>query len=337
MKKFLCLVCAILLVVLLHNAVKFGEEYMSTESKDGKAVMIEIPKGAAESTIAKILKENNLIDYEVSFRLKMKTSPYRGKLNYGKFKLHEGMCIDDIIGALLMPSVKKEGIKLTIPEGYSAEMIAARCESLGLVTADEFLRELEEGKFDYAFIKDIPRREGVKYHLQGYLFPSTYEFNGDASAHEIIDTLLGEFEKQYKKVCSKNTTDMSMDEIISAAALVEREAKIDPERRTISGVIQNRIKKGMLLQIDASVVYVITNGLYDVTRVLYKDLEVDSPYNTYKYKGLPAGAICNPGIESIIAAMTPEKHTYLYYHTDEKKQDGSHIFTETFKEHTSGL
>ena len=91
----------------------------------------------------------------------------------------------------------------------------------------------------------------------------------------------------------------------------------------------------MLLQIDASVVYALSDGLYDVDRVLYKDLEIDSPYNTYKYKGLPAGPICNPGLESIRAAMNPTQHKYLYYHTDTNKNDGSHIFSETFAQHTA--
>ena len=128
---------------------------------------------------------------------------------------------------------------------------------------------------------------------------------------------------------------MSMAEAINRAALIEREAKLDSERTMISGVIDNRLKIGMLLQIDASVVYVISDGLYDVDRVLYKHLEVDSPYNTYKYTGLPAGPICNAGIKSIEAAMTPKEHKYLYYHTDTEKNDGSHIFSETFAQHKS--
>jgi len=89
----------------------------------------------------------------------------------------------------------------------------------------------------------------------------------------------------------------------------------------------------MPLQIDASVVYAISDGMYDVERVLYKDLEVDSPYNTYKNRGLPVGAICNPGLLSIVAAMNPDDNEYLYYRTDNEKNDGSHNFTETFSEH----
>ena len=307
-------------------------EYMRTSSGQ-ESVVVEIPKGASEKTIAASLKDNGVIRHEISFRIKMKNSPYRGKLNYGKYTLKKNMCLDDIIEALLKPSTLKEGVKLTIPEGYSAQMIAQRCESLGLVNADDFLNELENGKFSYEFIKNIPDNKAVKYKLQGHLFPNTYMFSMEADAHKIIDTLLGEFERQYGKISGMLPEGMSMHEAVIRASLIERETKVNREREIISGVIQNRLDIGMKLQIDASVVYAISSGLYDVERVLYKDLEVNSLYNTYKYEGLPIGAICSPGIESLKAAMNPKKHKYLYYHTDTDKKDGSHIFSETFSQH----
>ena len=308
-------------------------EYTRDDSSE-ISVNVEIPMGASEKKIASILKENGVINYEISFRIKMYTSPYRGKLNYGVYTLYKEMCLDDILRTLSKPATLAQSIKLTVPEGWSAEKIAAECESKKLCTKEEFLKVLKEGYFNYGFIEDIPENDDVRYMLEGYLFPSTHYFDTDADAYVVIDTLLGEFEKQYNNVKSKKPADMTMNEVIIRAALIEREAKLTSERKVISGVIQNRIDKGMLLQIDASVVYAISEGMYDVDRVLYKDLEVDSPYNTYKYQGLPVGAICNPGISSIEAAMNPEKHNYLYYHTDTQKNDGSHIFSETFAQHT---
>ena len=330
-KRGIIIIAVVLAIVAVVFSVSFIGEYTRTSSGE-ETVIVNIPKGSSEKAIAKLLKENGVINYELSFRLKMKNSPYRGQLNYGKYVLNEKMCLDDIIDTLLNTTAFKEGVKLTIPEGFSAEMIAARCEKEGLVNKEDFLRELEEGKFEYAFINDIPKKDGVKYALQGYLFPSTYMFDQSADAHKIIDTLLGEFEKQYKTVEDK-AKNMSMNDIIIRASLIEREAKLDGERRKISGVIQNRLDIGMRLQIDASVVYAISDGMYDVERVLYKDLEVDSKYNTYKYEGMPIGAICSPGLASIKAAISPEKHNYLYYHTDTDKNDGSHIFSETFSQH----
>lgn len=335
MKKLLLVAALAVLAVLTVNGALFVREYTSADSKSGTSVTVKIPKGASEKVIAQTLKDSGLIRYELSFRMKMRKSPYRGKLNYGTFTLHKGMCLDDIIDSLMNPAVKDKGIKLTVPEGFSAEMIAARCEKIGLVKAADFLSELEKGKFGYSFINDIPSKDGVKYKLQGYLFPSTYVFKSTATAHDVISTLLGEFEKQYNSVKNLNKNEMSMNDIIISASLIEREAKLDSERSAISGVIQNRIEKGMRLQIDASVVYAISDGMYDVSRVYYKDLEKDSPYNTYKYAGLPVGAICNPGIKSIRAAMQPQQSNYLYYRTDSDKNDGSHVFTETFNEHKS--
>lgn len=309
-------------------------EYMRGSSS-GETVTVTIPQGTSEKDIAAILKDNGVIDYELSFRLKMKTSPYRGMLKYGNFELEKKMCLDDVIDTLRVSTELKKGVKITIPEGFSAEQIAARCENSGLVSKEAFLKELEKGKFDYDFIKDIPKKSGVKYKLQGYLFPSTHMFDADSTAHDIIDKLLGEFEKQYNEVKHKLPEGMSMNEAIIRASLIEREAKLDSERKTIAGVIENRLNENMLLQIDAAVVYAISDGMYDVSRVLYADLEVDSPYNIYKNPGLPVGAICNPGIESIVAAMEPEHHNYLFYHTDTDKNDGSHIFTETFSQHTN--
>ena len=98
-------------------------------------------------------------------------------------------------------------------------------------------------------------------------------------------------------------------------------------------MIENRLKDGMRLQIDATAVYAVSDGLYNLDRVLYKDIETDSPYNTYRISGLPAGPICSPGIKSLKAAANPEKHDYLYYRVDSAKSDGSHIFTKTFDEH----
>ena len=195
-----------------------------------------------------------------------------------------------------------------------------------LCNADDFLNALSDN-YDYSFIKDIPDVD-YKYKLQGFLFPNTYTFSKDTTAHNIIDIMLGEFERQYNSIASENKTAHSMYEIITKASLIERESMIENERYLISGVIENRLEKDMPLQIDATVLYAITDGLYDANVVLY---------NTYKYYGLPVGPICNPGLSSIDAAMKPDSNNYLYYHTNEEKGDGSHIFTETLNEHNETM
>ena len=309
-----------LIVIAIVIASSFGS---------GKDVTITVNQGQPLMSIAETLKENGVIMSKYLFVIKARLSGNTQNLKYGDFILNSDMSYDEIIEKLTTEGARKETVTITIPEGYSAEMIAVKCEEAGICTKDEFLDALSDD-YNFEFINKIPKKD-VKYTLQGFLFPSTYEVYADSSAHDVIKVMLSEFEKQYPADYN------NIYEVITKASLIERETKLDSERKTISGVINNRIKKDMLLQIDASVVYAITDGMYDVDVVYFKDLETKSKYNTYKYAGLPVGPICNPGIESIAAALNPESHPYLYYHTDEVKKDGSHIFTKTFEEHTSTM
>lgn len=289
-------------------------------------VTVTVSEGAGSGEIAEQLKDAGVIRSKIWFLLRLSVSEYKGKLQYGTFKFDKGDSLNEIFETLATKGAKKNTVTLTIPEGFSAEKIKERVVNLGLCTDSEFEKALR-ADYDYDFLKDVPNDKNISCKLQGFLYPSTYEFYSDADAVTVIDTLLAEFEKQ--------TKSLNIDyETVTKASLIEREAKLDSERKTIAGVIENRLKNDMLLQIDASVVYAVSDGLYNVDRVYYKDLNVNSKYNTYKYKGLPVGPICNPSIKSIKAAVSPEKHNYLYYHTDTAKNDGSHIFTQTYEEHT---
>ena len=296
-----------------------------------KDTRVKIEKGLSTYQIADVLKENDVISNKTLFLLFVNFSEYRGKLQYGTFDFEKGDGYFEIIRRLATSGAKKETVTVTIPEGFSVEKIIKKLVDSGLGTKKEYEKALNES-YDYEFIKHIKASPECNYKLQGFLFPATYEFYTDDMPHKIIDTMLKEFEKQY------NSLGVSYDglyEIITKASLIEREAKIDSERSKIAGVIENRLDGNMRLQIDATVVYTISDGLYDVERVLYSDLETNSPYNTYKITGLPIGPISNPGIKSIKAAISPDKHNYLYYRTDNNKNDGSHIFTENFEAHTN--
>ena len=341
MKKFLIgLFCGVLVILVGLVALGFyvkpyvmeyNDEVISTDTSE---VVIEIPKGTATKQIGVILKENGCIKSEYTFYLRVKDSEYATKLNYGTFTLRKNMTITEIIDVLVNTHYieKVETTKITFPEGYTIEQMAVSLEEKGIVSQEEFLNAVTE-EYDYEFIKYIPEGE-YEYKLQGFLFPATYEFEKGVTARDIVDKMLKTFEERY----SKFTDDYSnIFEIVTRASVIEREAKLDNERFIISGVISNRLEKDMLLQIDACVLYPLTDGLYNKTRVLYADLEVESLYNTYKYKGLPVGPICNPGIVSIDAALHPEENEWLYYHTDEGKKDGSHIFTKTHEEHVNTM
>ena len=315
---------AVLIIVLFNFSLRFF--------KSG-SVSISVPEGANSIEISEILKENGLIKSKSYFLARLYLSPYRGKLRYGTFKLDKNSFLNEIFERLSKDGAKKDTVSVTIPEGYSVEMIEDRLCELGLCTKAEFELALSE-KYDYDFLASIPHSKDIKYTLQGFLYPETYEFYSNASAKTVIDTMLREFEK---KVMPLGIAKDDIFGIVTKASLIEREAKLDSERAVIAGVIENRLKKNMRLQIDATVAYAVSDGRYTQSRIYRKDLKVNSKYNTYKISGLPIGPICCPSLKSIAAAKNPSSHKYLYYHTDTVKNDGSHIFTENFAEHTGTM
>ncbi len=327
-KKLIKLIIAIIIIILLIilSICIFG---FSNNLSENKTVTIE--EGTSTPQIAEILKKEDVISSKILFLLKVKLSEYNGQLKYGEFEFTPDDNYDDVIKKIATKGALKNTITVTIPEGYSVERIIEKLCDSGLSVRMDYESALKDD-YEYEFLDKINPPESCFNRLEGFLFPSTYEFYADASAHEIIDRMLGEFDKQYKTVSSSYD---NLFEIITKASLIEREAKVDQDRTKIAGVIENRLNADMPLQIDATVIYAISQGKYNIDRVLYKDLEYDSPYNTYKYKGLPVGPIASPGIESIKAAINPEKHNYYYYRVDTSKNDGSHIFTETFDEHVN--
>lgn len=332
MKKVLIILFSLFLVIGLV-LTPFALEYFDiVMSKDNSEVVVQIEKGMPTKEIGILLKQNGCIKSEYTFYLRIKGSEYEGKLNYGEFNLRKNMSITEILDILANTHYVEETVKITFPEGYSIEQMANLLEKEGIVTVDEFMNALDD-EYDYSFLTLIPEKD-YKYKLQGFLFPSTYEFYKETTAHTIIDKMLKTFEKKYSGLTSDFST---IFDIVVRASVIEKEAKLGNEKYVISGVISNRLEKNMKLEIDACVLYPITNGMFNKPNLLYSDLEIDSLYNTYKYQGLPIGPICNPGLESLKAALNPEKNEWLYYHTDEKKKDGSHIFTKTFEEHKATM
>lgn len=320
--KILIAVAIIAVIIQVIFSLCFSNQL--TENKT-----VTIAQGLSTMQIADLLKENNVISSKIVFFVSANLSEYKGKLKYGTFEFTPDDSYRKIIKKIATEGQKRKTVTVTIPEGYSVEKIIQKLASLGLGNTNSLKAALNDD-YDFEFLKKIDVPKECFYKLEGFLFPSTYEFYEDASEHDIFKTMLSEFQKQYQ---SLNVPYDNLFNTIIKASVIEREAKLDTEREKIAGVIENRLKQNMLLQVDATVIYAISKGTYDIERVLYKDLQINSPYNTYKYKGIPIGPISNPGLKSIKAALNPEVHNYLYYRTDEDKNDGSHIFTETFSEH----
>ena len=317
-----------LVIIIIIVAILIGIFGFSNNLK--KPVNVTINKGMSTLEVAKTLKDNKVISSELMFLLTVNSSEYKGQLSFGEFTFTPEDDYKDVIKKLATEGAKKETITITIPEGYSAEQVVIIMSKAGF-GSEEDIKIAMNDEYDYEFLKKVTLTPETRYKLEGFLFPETYEFFTDQTPHEVIDKMLQTFEKEYSKL---GVGYDNIYEIVTKASVIEKEAKVPSDRAKISGVISNRIKQDMPLQIDATVIYAITKGRYDLMdRVLYKDLEITSLYNTYKNKGLPPGPISNPGIESIKAAINPENHNYLYYRVDTEKNDGSHIFSETFDEH----
>lgn len=311
-------------------------EYKGTESREGVDVTVEIPEGASVKKIAEILKKNGLINYPRAFTKRLQDSEYRGKLHGGTYTLNTGMTTLEMM-AVMSPTYEEDQPidYLVVPEGFTVEMIAARCEEQGICSATEFLNACKSvTKSDFPYLADIPAGANVNYKVQGFLFPATYDIYETTTAESLVDWMLRTFENYYTQDLQDRAAELGYTayEVVTRASIVEREAKVDDERAIIAGVINNRLKADMPLQMCPTVLYPLTNGMYDKSQVLYEDLELDSPYNTYKNSGLPIGPICNPGIACINAVLYPQEHNYLYYHVGDEEA-GTHIFTETYEDH----
>lgn len=312
----------------------YQEEYKGTTSTVGEDVVVEIPEGAAAKTIASILKSKGLIHFEGAFVKRLQETDYR--IQSGTYTLNTGMSTLDMIITMspVIEADEKIGT-LVIPEGFTIEQIAARCENQGICTEEEFLNAINSVTTeDFPYLADVPAGANVKYRLQGYIFPATYDIYEYTTADSLVKWMLETFENNYTLDLQARAEELGYNsfEVVTMASIIEREAKIDEERSIIAGVINNRLRTGMPLQMCPTVLYPLTDGLYDQSKVYYEDLELESPYNTYKYEGLPVGPICNPGLACINAVLYPQEHNYYYYHLEDE-DEGTHVFTETYEEH----
>ena len=296
---------------------------------NGTTISITIPEGAGTEEIANILKENDLISSVFGFKLTSKLEGFDGTYKCGTYNVDTGMTKRQIMELLQSGKVASD-LKLMVPEGNTVKQIAARAEEAGICTAEEFIAEANTGTFDYEFLKDLPERE---YRLEGYLFPDTYFLSENMTAHDVIDTMLKRFDQMYTEeyrnaVASSGHT---LDEIVTLASMVEKEIKLPEERTRAAGVMYNRLRDGITLGIDATVLYAVGKTAGELTQA---DLNTDSPYNTRINYGLPLGPIANPGEASFKAALYPETHNYLYYVVEAVGKD-NHVYCETYDEFLS--
>lgn len=298
-------------------------------TSDKESINLEIPAGSSSKTIGKILEENDLIRNQWVFLLRAKALDTDSYLKAGQYKLSKSMDLDTIINSLIKGGKSGNTISFTIPEGYEIKDIARKLDKEGIVNSDKFLKLAGNKEYfeeEFEFLKQIDDGQS----LEGFLFPSTYEIFEYQKEEDVIKKMLQAFENLYEKAIKTKIEDMDFDlnDIITLASIVEREAKLDQERTIISAVFHNRLKTNMNLQSCATVQYILGERK-EVLSIA--ETRIDSPFNTYINNGLPPSPIASPGEKSLIAAINPDDVDYLFFRL--KDDDGSHVFTRTFQEH----
>jgi UPF0755 protein len=283
---------------------------------------VTVITGSTLGEISKQLYEKKIISNEQMFRWAVQVMGKEKEIPVGTFQLVDTQSNYDIIKQLVYGS--PELIKVRLLEGWSVKQIAAHLNEVMGFELDEIL----DISKDYHFLK----KHNIKAStIEGYLFPDTYLFfNGDTPT-SVLDNVVSEYKNFWRDAFRDRARELNMTEheVVTLASIIEGEAIYDKERPTISGVYHNRLNRGMRLQADPTIQYIIEDG---PRRLLNRDLRIDSPYNTYKHKGLPPGPINSPGAQSLKAALYPEENEYLFFVA---RGDGYHTFTTNEKDHNN--
>lgn len=307
-KLFFIFSLILLITILFITAIYFPLDENSTAQK-----VVNIPSGINAKEIVDLLEKNEIIrKNNYTIRNLIKLLKLEDQLKYGEYYLSPSMNMLQILDKL----VKGEVItyKITIPEGYTYNQIAE-------------LLDKKEVAEEEAFLKLV---KGSEKTSEGYLFPDTYEVPKKYGAEKIVKVMLSNFNQvaiENKFTDRAEEIGFSLDKVIILASIIEKEAKFNDEKNKVSSVFHNRLEIGMKLQSCATIQYILGKPK---ERLDENDLKIDSPYNTYLYAGLPPGPICNPGLDSIMAALEPEEGDYLFFVLGE---DGRHIFSRTYQEH----
>lgn len=334
-------VMAVLIIAAgILGAVIYARQALQPMPSSTEPHRVTIAPGTGSSGIAAMLEQSGMIRSARAFTLYLKFKGQGSKFQAGEYDLRPGMTLDEIIDTFNQGLVvKEEGTKITIPEGFTVRQTADKIyQQLGVDPALFMQAAQQYTGFTAKSFSRIPKDPQLRNRLEGYLFPETYEWPTDTKPEEMLDRMMLELDKKLESL-PNNWQDalvargLSFHQMMTVASLIEREVAVEEERPLVAGVIYNRLKKGMPLQIDATIQY-----LFDKPkeRLFEKDLQLESPYNTYLHTGLPPGPIASPSLASIHAAIYPAETKYLFYVT---KKDGSkgHLFAETYEQHQQNI
>lgn len=313
------------ILILLSIFYIITKQFFIFDLPPTKFSIVEIPKNASFKQVVDILSSEGILRDKILFYYAGRIFNFDKKVKAGKYVLIDNLPIAVLMDEIVNPKYVMH-ISVTIPEGLTAKRIAGILREKIGIDSVKFMSLVNDPKFAKNLGIDA---EG----LEGYLMPDTYIFIWGDDEESIIKKMVSEFKKFYSDSLKEReeVIGLTTHQVVTLASIVEGEAKFDDEKPRIAGVYFNRLKLNIPLEADPTIQYIIPDG---PRRLLYKDLKIESPYNTYLNKGLPPGPVNNPGRSSILAVLYPEKHKFLYFVSD---GSGRHIFSRTYEEHLKAV
>ncbi len=294
---------------------------------DPLQVRFEVEKGMGANSVARLLEEKAVISTRLPLVISYRLFFHPQKIKAGEYVLTSPLRAKEVLDILVKGNVYLHSV--TIPEGLTAREIAPLVAPLLTDGEEGFVSTL----LDPGPILSLdPEAE----NLEGYLFPETYSFPKNISSRDAVKAMTSQFREVFKRVWEErdDSLGMSVRNVVTMASLIEKETSLSEEKRLVSAVFHNRLRIGMKLDCDPTIIYALKQEGRFSGNLTRSDLALDSPYNTYKYPGLPPGPICNPGEEALDAALQPASESYLFFVS---RNDGSHHFSRTFAEHQNAV
>lgn len=354
LKAFLYVVGVLVASALLGLGMWLCADDVCAFTKPDQEVMVTVGEHDTIDDVTDMLKENDLIRYKWLFKLYAMFAHADSKIGPGTYTLNNTFDYHALVSGMTPGYGNRATISLTVPEGYECAQIFQLLDENGVCPKEDLYEAAANYDFDYDFLLELPK--GNENRLEGYLFPDTYEFYLTDKPENVLEKFLDNFERRVDedlqaKIAPLNEMltgkmqaagfssaeieagQMDLNKVIIVASLIEKEAALSSERATVASVIYNRLcsKDYPYLQIDATIQYILEERKETLTS---EDQAIDNPYNTYQYRGLPPGAISNPGLASIEAALSPENTPYYFYALE---SDGAHHFSETYAQHQQFL
>jgi UPF0755 protein len=317
-------IAGILAIAFSIPAIRYGIFVQFPEGAGANKKIIDVKEGFTLKKIASELEKQRIISNEKLFVVYAKLQGSEGEIKAGPYLFDDGMTPPVILHKLLAGDVYVH--RFAVPEGYSMYQIAELLERRGIVGGDEFLEQCTN--------RSLLEELGINApSVEGYLYPCTYDINPETTAEGLVREMVFQFRKHFLRnfEARVKALGMSSREVLTLASMVEKEAVEPYERPLIASVFMNRLRRDMPLQSDPTAVYKVRAFAGKVSR---KDIMLDSPYNTYRIKGLPPGPIGNPGPDAIEAVLNPARTNYLFFVA---RTDGTHCFSVTLEEHNRAV